>query len=63
MTTLLTESAIAPTKTDSGNWRAILITPGKGSSGVYTEAMLKESGPVAFPKGTHSYIDHPVAEG
>jgi len=63
MSTLLTESAIAPTKTDSGNWRAILITPGKGSSGVYTEAMLKESGPTAFPKGTHSYIDHPVAEG
>ena len=63
MTTLLTESAIAPTKTDSGNWRAVLITPGKGSSGVYTEAMLKESGPTAFPKGTHSYIDHPVAEG
>lgn len=63
MSTLLTESAIAPTKTDSGNWRAVLITPGKGSSGVYTEAMLKESGPVAFPKGTHSYIDHPVAEG
>lgn len=63
MTTLLTESAVAPTKTDSGNWRAILITPGKGSSGVYTETMLKESGPVAFPKGTHSYIDHPIAEG
>ena len=63
MSTLLTESAIAPTKTDSGNWRAILITPGKGSSGIYTEAMLKESGPIAFPKGTHSYIDHPVAEG
>ena len=63
MSTLLTESAIAPTKTDSGNWRAVLITPGKGSSGVYTEAMLKESGPSAFPKGTHSYIDHPVAEG
>lgn len=63
MSTLLTESAIAPVKTESGNWRAVLITPGKGSSGVYTEAMLKESGPVAFPKGTHSYIDHPVAEG
>ena len=63
MTTLLTESAVAPTKTDSGNWRAVLITPGKGSSGVYTETMLKESGPTAFPKGTHSYIDHPIAEG
>ena len=63
MTTLLTESAVAPTKTDSGNWRATLITPGKGSSGIYTESMLKEHGPLAFPKGTHSYIDHPVAEG
>jgi len=63
MTTLLTESAVAPTKTNSGNWLATLITPGKGSSGIYTESMLKEHGPVAFPKGTHSYIDHPVAEG
>ena len=63
MTTLFTESAIAPIKTESGNWRAVLITPGKGSSGIYTESMLKEHGPVAFPKGTHSYIDHPVKEG
>ena len=63
MSTLLSESAIAPTKTKSGNWRAVLITPGKGSSGVYTESMLKKHGPVAFPKGTHSYIDHPNKEG
>lgn len=63
MSKLLTESAIAPTKTDAGTWRAILITPGKGSSGVYSEAMLAESGPIAFPKGTHSYVDHPVSEG
>jgi hypothetical protein len=63
MTTLLTESAVAPTKTKSGNWRAVLITPGKGSSGLYTESMLKADGPIAFPKGTHSYIDHPIREG
>lgn len=63
MSTLFTESAVAPIKTEGGNWRAVLITPGKGSSGIYTEAMLKEHGPVAFPKGTHSYIDHPVNEG
>lgn len=63
MSTLFTESAIAPIKTEGGNWRAVLITPGKGSSGIYTEGMLKEHGPVAFPKGTHSYIDHPVKEG
>jgi len=63
MSKLLTESAIAPTKTDAGTWRAVLITPGKGSSGVYGESMLRESGPTAFPKGTHSYIDHPSADG
>lgn len=63
MSTLFTESAVAPIKTEGGNWRAVLITPGKGSSGIYTESMLREHGPVAFPKGTHSYIDHPVKEG
>jgi hypothetical protein len=62
MATLFTESAIAPVKVGN-NWRAVLITPGKGSSGIYTESMLKEYGAVAFPKGTHSYIDHPTAEG
>jgi len=63
MSTVFTEAAVAPTKTDKGTWRAILITPGKGSSGIYSESMLKEFGPVAFPKGTHSYVDHPVTEG
>jgi hypothetical protein len=63
MSKLLTENAIAPTKTAAGTWRAVLITPGKGSSGIYTETMLAESGPTAFPKGTHSYVDHPTFEG
>lgn len=62
MATLFTESAVAPVKAGD-NWRAVLITPGKGSSGIYTESMLKEYGAVAFPKGTHSYIDHPAADG
>lgn len=61
MTQLLQESGSAPVK--SGNlWRAVLITPGKGSSGIYTEDMLKEYGPQAFKKGTHSYVDHPRNE-
>lgn len=58
MSTIFQEQAKAPTKVGN-NWRAILITPGKGSSGVYPEAMLREYGPSAFPKGTHSYVDHP----
>jgi hypothetical protein len=62
MTTLFTESAIAPVKVGD-TWRAVLITPGRGSSGIYTESMLKEHGAKAFPKGTHSYVDHPVSEG
>lgn len=43
-------------------WDATLITPGKGSSGIYSEAMLKKYGPTAFPKGSHSYVDHPASE-
>ena len=61
MAQLLQESGSAPVK--SGNvWRAVLITPGRGSSGVYTEEMLREYGPQAFKKGTHSYVDHPRNE-
>ena len=60
--TLFTESAVAPVKAGN-NWRAILITPGRGSSGVYSESVLREHGPKAFPRGTHSYVDHPVNEG
>jgi len=61
MSTLFQEQATAPTKVGN-NWRAILITPGRGSSGTYTESMLKEYGPQAFPKGTHCYVDHPRDE-
>lgn len=63
MSTVFTEAAIAPTRTENGTWRAVLITPGKGSSGIYSESMLREHGPLAFPRGTHSYVDHPVSEG
>lgn len=61
MAKLLSESGSAPVKSGN-NWRAVLITPGKGSSGVYTEEMLREYGPQAFTKGTHSYVDHPRSE-
>lgn len=61
MANLLVESGSAPVKSGN-NWRAVLITPGKGSSGIYTESMLKEYGPKAFKRGTHSYVDHPQSE-
>ena len=61
MAHLYTESSSAP-ELVGNRWRAVLITPGKGSSGVYTESMLREYGPRAFVKGTHSYVDHPRNE-
>jgi hypothetical protein len=39
-------------------FKVVLITPGKGSSGYYSEEMLKTYGPDAFPANSHSYIDH-----
>ena len=44
---------------EGGKWQATLITPGKGSSGVYTEEMLAETGSTAFPKGTKLWFKHP----
>jgi hypothetical protein len=61
MAQLLMESGSAPKKVGN-KWRAVLITPGKGSSGIYTEETLREFGPQAFVKGTHSYVDHPRSE-
>jgi hypothetical protein len=61
MAQLLTESSSAPEKVGN-RWRAVLITPGKGSSGIYTEETLRNFGPSAFVKGTHSYVDHPRSE-
>ena len=61
MAQLLTESSTAPQKVGN-RWRAVLITPGKGSSGIYTEETLRNYGPSAFTKGTHSYVDHPRGE-
>lgn len=58
MTKLLIESTTVPTATDTGRWRAVLITPGKGSSGFYSEALLKEHGPKALRKGAKSFVTH-----
>lgn len=39
-----------------------LIAPGFGSSGYYSEEVLKRDGPQVFKKGLHNYIDHPTAQ-
>lgn len=47
-----------PTRNSDGTYEVVLITPGRGSSGMYSEEALRESGPQAWPKGTHSYVNH-----
>ena len=54
---LISESAAA------GNIFPIkLIGPGWGSSGYYSEEILKRDGPIAFPVGTHMFWNHQTAE-
>lgn len=43
---------------EEGVWKAVLCTPGQGSSANYSESALRESGPRAFKAGAHSYITH-----
>lgn len=54
---LLQEGAVSA----DGTARIKLIAPGWGSSGYYSEAVLKRDGAKAFPKGTKMYWDHPTA--
>lgn len=59
MTKLLHESSSKLVETaDKDTYKVLLITPGRGSSGYYSEEMLRTYGPEAFPAGSHSYIDH-----
>lgn len=51
----LTERAIGA----DGALRVKLIGPGWGSSGYYTEEVLRRDGPKVWPKGTKMYADHP----
>jgi hypothetical protein len=60
---VLTESRSGGlTKADDGTYEVILIVPGQGSSGYYTEELIASDAQAAFPKGSHSYLDH-VKEG
>lgn len=57
---LLNESTTTQVKPTGARWRAVLITPGQGSSGKYSETALAEAQTAAvFPKGTTHYFKHP----
>lgn len=59
MSKLLTESSTSAVKVDEdGTIPIVLITPGKGTSGYYTEELIKRDAATAWPAGSHSYINH-----
>lgn len=55
---LLHESSTAPLERKGSRWKAVLITPGQGSSANYSEAALEASVP-AFAAGTKNFFMHP----
>jgi len=55
-TTELIERAVASDDT----MQVRIIAPGWGSSGYYSEEVLRRDGPTAWPAGTHQYLDHPT---
>jgi hypothetical protein len=48
----------ALSKSADGTYPVVLISPGRGSSGLYSEALIESYAPAAWPKGTHVYLDH-----
>jgi len=56
---LLHEAAGSLTAREGGKWAVTLITPGKGSSGTYSEAVLQRDAATAFPKGMKLWFKHP----
>lgn len=59
MSKLLVESTAIPVATGKdGRWRAVLLTPGKGSSGTHVEETIRSSGARALRKGAKSFVTH-----
>ena len=62
MTTTITESAATPQPGKGGRMLVQLITPGDGSSGVYTPEVLEAAARAGvFGAGTLMFADHPSA--
>lgn len=58
-TKVLTESSSTPLVVEEdGTIEVVLITPGQGSSGYYSEEMIKSFASETWPKGSHSYVNH-----
>jgi hypothetical protein len=55
---LLSESSNGTLTKNGKRWKATLAVPGQGSSGFYSENVLKEFGPQALAAGAKAFIDH-----
>lgn len=55
---LLHEATSAPTSTERGLWRAVLITPGVGSSGNWLEETIRRDGPRVLRAGARCFVTH-----
>lgn len=53
-------NTIQQTQAFKGRFKALLIKAGWGSSGYYSEALLRRDGPKVWPAGTQNYLDHPT---
>lgn len=60
-TITLQETTAAPPVKKGNRWRVIAARPGQGSSGFYSEDLLREQGPAAFEKNAQSFINHDVS--
>lgn len=59
MATLLEETTSVPVATGTrGLWRAVLITPGQGSSGNWKEETIRRDGPAVLRKGAKCFVTH-----
>lgn len=59
-TITLQETTAAPPVKKGNRWRVIAARPGQGSSGFYSEELLREQGPAAFEEYAQSFINHDV---
>lgn len=48
----------AATALGNGRYRVLLVKAGWGSSGFYSEEVLRRDGPQVWPVGTQQYLDH-----
>ena len=51
-------TSTAPVKKDVGRFSVFVARPGQGSSGYYSEEILREYGPAALAPGAQSFIGH-----